>query len=154
MQHASSPSRPVVLTGDRPTGALHLGHYVGSLKTRLALQETHQQYVLIADTQAMTDNAHDPDKVRRNVLEVALDYLAVGIDPHKTTIAVQSALRGLPSSKAISPTISPGLMWLSVISLPSAETEPTRTRPERTAIIDEPGRIGMPQIMKAQATVA
>ena len=80
--------RPVILTGDRPTGPLHLGHFVGSLKSRVALQETHKQYVLLADTQAMTDNAHDPDKVRRNVLEVALDYLAVGIDPTKTTISV------------------------------------------------------------------
>lgn len=61
--------------GDRPTGPLHLGHYVGSLRTRLLLQDTHQQNILVADTQAMTDNAHDPDKVRRNVLEVALDYL-------------------------------------------------------------------------------
>ena len=81
MQDSTISPRRTVLTGDRPTGALHLGHYVGSLKTRLALQETHQQFVLLADTQAMTDNAHDPDKVRRNVLEVALDYLAVGIDP-------------------------------------------------------------------------
>ncbi|MBV8270792.1 MAG: tryptophan--tRNA ligase, partial [Cupriavidus sp.] len=87
--------RPVILTGDRPTGPLHLGHYVGSLKSRVALQETHKQYVLLADTQAMTDNAHDPDKVRRNVLEVALDYLAVGIDPAKTTISVQSHLPAL-----------------------------------------------------------
>ena len=90
--NTASPRR-TVLTGDRPTGALHLGHYVGSLKTRLALQETHQQFVLVADTQAMTDNAHDPGKVRRNVLEVALDYLAVGIDPLRTTIAVQSDRR-------------------------------------------------------------
>lgn len=72
--HDTPPSAPrlTVLTGDRPTGPLHLGHYVGSLKTRLELQETHTQYLLVADTQAMTDNAHDPDKVRRNVLEVAL----------------------------------------------------------------------------------
>ena len=91
----SSVPRLTVLTGDRPTGPLHLGHYVGSLKARLDLQETHTQYLLVADTQALTDNAQGPDKVRRNVLEVALDYLAVGIDPNKTTIALQSALRAL-----------------------------------------------------------
>ncbi len=92
----SNPCRaPIALTGDRPTGALHLGHYIGSLKTRIALQDTHRQFILVADTQALTDNAHDPDKVRRNVIEVALDYLAVGIDPRRSTIAVQSGLPAL-----------------------------------------------------------
>jgi tryptophanyl-tRNA synthetase len=88
-------SRPVVLTGDRTTGPLHLGHYVGSLKNRVALQHSHRQYLLLADAQALTDNARDPGKVRRNVLEVALDYLAVGIDPSHSTICVQSALPAL-----------------------------------------------------------
>ena len=74
--------RPIVLTGDRTTGALHLGHYVGSLKNRIALQSTHRQFLLLADAQALTDNADDTARVRRNVLEVALDYLAVGIDPN------------------------------------------------------------------------
>src|ERR1700730_16460679 len=83
---------PVILTGDRTTGPLHLGHYVGSLRNRVALQATHEQYVLLADAQALTDNADNPGMVRRNVLEVALDYLAVGIDPDATTICVQSAL--------------------------------------------------------------
>ena len=81
-----------ILTGDRPTGPLHLGHYVGSLKNRVELQETTTQFVMIADAQALTDHAKTPEKVRENLLEVALDYLAVGIDPEKTTICVQSLL--------------------------------------------------------------
>ncbi len=83
---------PVALTGDRPTGPLHLGHYVGSLLNRLVLQDTHKQYVMIADVQALTDNFDTPEKVRENVLEVAYDYLAVGIDPEKTTIFIQSMI--------------------------------------------------------------
>jgi len=89
---SSSNSKPVVLTGDRPTGPLHLGHYAGSLRARLDLQHETEQYVLIADAQALTDNAAEPAKVTSNVLEVALDYLAVGIDPGLTTIAVQSQI--------------------------------------------------------------
>jgi tryptophanyl-tRNA synthetase len=81
-----------ILTGDRPTGPLHLGHYVGSLRNRVALQHQYDTYILIADVQALTDNAEHPDKVRRNILEVAYDYLAVGIDPAVATIAVQSML--------------------------------------------------------------
>ena len=86
----SSTPRSTVLTGDRPTGPLHLGHYAGSLKARLELQGRVEQYLLIADAQALTDNAGDPARVTSNVLEVALDYLAIGIDPRLTTIAVQS----------------------------------------------------------------
>lgn len=86
----SDISRPVVLTGDRPTGPLHLGHFVGSLQSRLALQETAEQFILLADLQAMTDNAGNPNKVTSNVMEVALDYLAIGLDPAKSTIFVQS----------------------------------------------------------------
>ncbi len=82
----------IVLTGDRPTGQLHIGHYVGSLASRLELQELHRQFVMIADVQALTDNYEHPEKVRANVLEVALDYLAVGIDPQKTTIFIQSLI--------------------------------------------------------------
>jgi tryptophanyl-tRNA synthetase len=82
----------VVLTGDRPTGPLHLGHYVGSLANRVDLQNKYKQYVMIADLQAMTDNVDDPQKVRDNVLQVALDYLAVGIDPQKTTFFIQSLI--------------------------------------------------------------
>lgn len=86
---------PIVLTGDRPTGPLHLGHYVGSLRQRMTLQEQYRQFVMIADAQALTDNMGDLSKVRRNVIEVALDYLAVGLDPAKSTMFIQSQLTEL-----------------------------------------------------------
>lgn len=82
----------IVLTGDRPTGRLHLGHYVGSLSSRLKLQHEYNQFIMIADAQALTDNADNPEKVRRNIIEVALDYLAVGIDPEINTIFIQSQI--------------------------------------------------------------
>lgn len=85
----------IILTGDRPTGKLHLGHYLGSLKNRVRLQnsgEYDEIYIEIADTQAITDNFHNIEKVRQNVIEVTLDYLACGIDPEKTTIFVQSQI--------------------------------------------------------------
>lgn len=82
----------IVLTGDRPTGPLHLGHYVGSLANRIKLQETYKQFVLLADVQALTDNFEHPKKIRANILEVALDYLAIGLDPKKTTIFIQSMI--------------------------------------------------------------
>ena len=88
--------KQIILTGDRPTGKLHLGHYTGSLAARVKLQEEYRQFVMIADTQALTDNAENPQKVRENILEVALDYLAVGIDPHKTTIFIQSLVPAIP----------------------------------------------------------
>ncbi len=81
-----------ILTGDRPTGRLHLGHLVGSLQNRVKLQDEFEQYVMIADVQALTDNFSDPQKVRDNIRELALDYLAVGIDPAKTTILIQSMI--------------------------------------------------------------
>lgn len=86
----SKNKKPVILTGDRPTGPLHLGHYVGSLLNRVSMQETHEQFILVADLQALTDNAENPEKVSSNVLEVVTDYLAVGIDPKKTSIVLQS----------------------------------------------------------------
>ncbi len=94
MPHRSAlaSEKPIVLTGDRPTGPLHLGHYVGSLRNRLSLQEDYRQFVLIADLQALTDHAANPVRVTENVLEVAIDYLAVGIDPAKTTICIQSQI--------------------------------------------------------------
>ncbi len=82
----------IILTGDRPTGPLHLGHYLGSLKARVELQDVYKQYVMIADVQALTDYFDRPEMVRKNVLEVCLDYLAVGIDPQKTTIFIQSLI--------------------------------------------------------------
>ena len=83
-----------IVTGDRPTGRLHIGHYFGSLKNRVKLQESgeYDQYILIADVQALTDNFNNPDKVRKNVREVLMDYLSVGIDPEKTTIYIQSMI--------------------------------------------------------------
>ena len=108
--------RPVILTGDRTTGPLHLGHYAGSLKNRVALQHSHRQYLLLADTQALTDNAGDTAKVRRNVLEVALDYLAVGIDPAQTTICLQS---GLPALAELT------LLYLNFVTVARLERNPT-----------------------------
>lgn len=85
----------IILTGDRPTGRLHLGHYVGSLRRRVELQnsgEFERIFIMIADAQALTDNADNPEKVRQNVLEVALDYLSAGLDPAKSTLFVQSQI--------------------------------------------------------------
>jgi len=82
----------VILTGDRPTGPLHLGHYIGSLVKRVELQDKYKTFVMIADMQALTDNFEQPEKVHGNVMEVALDYLAVGIDPKKATIFIQSEI--------------------------------------------------------------
>lgn len=93
----------IILTGDRPTGRLHVGHYAGSLKERVELQNSGQfdkVFIMIADAQALTDNAEHPEKVRENVLEVALDYLACGIDPEKSTIFIQSAVPQLPELTA------------------------------------------------------
>lgn len=81
-----------ILTGDRPTGPLHLGHYIGSLKNRLELQDQYEEYILIADIQALTDNFRTPEKVSQNVTQVALDYLSIGLDPEKVTIFVQSQI--------------------------------------------------------------
>ena len=83
----------IILTGDRPTGRLHVGHYVGSLRRRVELQNSGEYsdiYIMIADSQALTDNADNPEKVRQNILEVALDYLSAGLDPEKSTIFIQS----------------------------------------------------------------
>ena len=88
-------AKKIILTGDRPTGRLHVGHYVGSLKERVRLQNSgayDEIYLMIADAQALTDNAEHPEKVRQNIKEVALDYLACGIDPERSTIFIQSAV--------------------------------------------------------------
>ena len=85
----------IILTGDRPTGRLHVGHYVGSLRGRVALQNSRDYdkvYIMIADAQALTDNAEHPEKVRQNIIQVALDYLACGLDPEKSTIFIQSTI--------------------------------------------------------------
>ncbi|MFD2176110.1 tryptophan--tRNA ligase [Veronia pacifica] len=89
------PQQEKILTGDRATGLLHLGHFVGSLSQRVSLQEVYQQTILVADMQGLTDNGNTPEKVSDNILNVVADYLAVGIDPDKTTICLQSALPAL-----------------------------------------------------------
>ena len=97
-ENSKKNERKVILTGDRPTGKLHLGHYVGSLQRRVELQnsgEFDEINILIADDQALTDNYDNPKKIRDNIIEVALDYLSVGIDPAKSTICIQSALPAL-----------------------------------------------------------
>ncbi len=109
-------TRPVILTGDRTTGPLHLGHYVGSLKNRIALQSTHRQFLLLADAQALTDNAHDPARIRHNVVEVAIDYLAVGIDPALTTICVQSHLPALAELT---------MLYMNFVTVARLERNPT-----------------------------
>jgi len=88
----ASKGPSIILTGDRPTGPLHLGHYVGSLRNRVTYQHEYKQYIMLADSQALTDNMDDTNKVHRNVVEVALYYLAVGIDPAKSTILIQSQI--------------------------------------------------------------
>ena len=88
----------IILTGDRPTGRLHVGHYVGSLKRRVELQnsgEYKKTFIMIADAQALTDNIENPEKIRQNIIEVALDYLACGLDPAKSTLFIQSQISEL-----------------------------------------------------------
>lgn len=111
-------SRQVLLTGDRPTGQLHLGHYVGSLKNRVVLQDSgdYSCYVLIADIQALTDNFDDPQKVADSVYEVALDYLAVGLDPARTVIAIQSQVPALAELM---------VYYLNLVTLARVERNPT-----------------------------
>ncbi|CAG9296646.1 tryptophan--tRNA ligase [Celerinatantimonas diazotrophica] len=105
-----------ILTGDRPTGALHLGHFIGSLKQRVALQEQYPQTVLIADMQALTDNGTDLKKASQNIVEVMADYLAVGIDPTKTTICQQSALPALAELT---------MFYANLVSVSRLERNPT-----------------------------
>ncbi|QIG98320.1 tryptophan--tRNA ligase [Bradyrhizobium sp. 6(2017)] len=109
-------TKPIILTGDRTTGPLHLGHYVGSLRSRLEFQDSHQQFLLLADMQALTDNAHDIGKVSRNVIEVALDYLAVGIDPERTSICLQSQLPALAELS---------MLYLNLVTVARLERNPT-----------------------------
>lgn len=109
----------IILTGDRPTGKLHLGHYVGSLKNRVIMQnkgDFDKMYVMIADAQALTDNFHNPDKVRDNIIEVALDYLSCGIDPNKVTIFVQSHVEQLTELM---------FYYMNLVTLSRLERNPT-----------------------------
>ncbi|MBA7931749.1 tryptophan--tRNA ligase [Klebsiella sp. RHBSTW-00215] len=105
-----------ILTGDRPTGQLHLGHYVGSLRQRVQLQHDHQQFILVADLQGLTDNGSNPQKISSNIFEVMADYLAVGIDPQKTTICLQSALPALAELSAL---------YMNIVTVARVERNPT-----------------------------
>ncbi len=105
-----------ILTGDRPTGCLHLGHFVGSLRQRVELQHAHQQTILVADLQGLTDNAHNPGKISENILNVVADYLAVGINPAKTTICLQSALPALAELT---------MYYLNLVTVARLERNPT-----------------------------
>lgn len=109
-------SKTIILTGDRPTGPLHLGHYVGSLRQRVALQQEYQQFVLVADLQGLTDNGSNPHKIRDNIPEVLADYLAVGIDPSLTTICLQSALPALAELTAL---------YMNIVTVARVERNPT-----------------------------
>lgn len=109
-------SSKIILTGDRPTGPLHLGHYLGSLLNRVDLQNTYKQYVMIADVQALTDNYDNPKKVHDNVFQVMLDYLAVGIDPEKTTIFIQSQIPQIAEL---------GVLYLNFVTVNRLKRNPT-----------------------------
>ena len=109
----------IILTGDRPTGRLHIGHYVGSLKRRYKLQEEgnyDEFYIMIADSQALTDNFDNPEKVRKNVIEVMLDYLAVGLNPNKITFFVQSEVNALTELT---------YYYMNLVTLPRVLRNPT-----------------------------
>ena len=109
----------IILTGDRPTGRLHVGHYVGSLRERVALQNSgkfDEVYIEIADAQALTDNADNPEKVRKNVLQVALDYLSVGINPEKSCIFIQSLVPALPELT---------MYYMNLVTVARLERNPT-----------------------------
>jgi len=108
--------KKIILTGDRPSGCLHLGHYVGSLKNRVLLQDSYEQYVMIADVQALTDNFENPQKITQNVYEVAKDYLSVGLDPQKTTILIQSQISQIAELT---------IYFLNLVSLGRLERNPT-----------------------------
>lgn len=109
-------TQSIILTGDRPTGPLHLGHFVGSLRNRVKYQHEYKQYVMLADAQALTDNMDDIDKVHRNVVEVALDYLAVGIDPRLSTIFIQSQVPELTEL---------AFYYLNLVTVARLERNPT-----------------------------
>ena len=111
--------KKIILTGDRPTGKLHIGHYVGSLRRRVELQNTGEFdkiYIMIADAQALTDNADNPGKIRENILNVALDYLAAGLDPEKVTIFIQS---GVPQLTELA------FYYMNLVSVSRVQRNPT-----------------------------
>ena len=111
-------NKKTILTGDRPTGKLHVGHYIGSLKKRVSMQNSgkYDSYIMIADQQALTDNARDPEKIKNSLIQVALDYLAVGLDPKKSTIFVQSQIPALAELN---------LYYLNLVTVSRLERNPT-----------------------------
>lgn len=112
------PSKKIVLTGDRPTGKLHIGHYVGSLKERVKMQNSgkYNMFIMIADQQALTDNARDPEKIHNSLIQVALDYLAVGLDPAKSTMYIQSQIPALSELN---------MYYLNLVTVSRLERNPT-----------------------------
>lgn len=108
--------KKIILTGDRPTGKLHLGHYVGSLANRIKLQDEYEQYIMIADIQALTDNFENPTKIVDNLYEVALDYLSIGIEPQKSTIFIQSHIPELAELT---------VYYLNLVTIGRLERNPT-----------------------------
>lgn len=111
-------TKPTILTGDRPTGKLHIGHYVGSLQNRVKMQneDKYNMFVFLADQQALTDHAKDPELIRQSVGDVALDYLAAGLDPEKSTIFIQSQI---PELAELS------MYYMNLVSLARLERNPT-----------------------------
>ena len=111
-------AKEIILTGDRPTGKLHVGHYIGSLKKRVSMQNSgkYDSYIMIADQQALTDNARDPEKIKNSLIQVALDYLAVGLDSKKSTIFVQSQIPALAELN---------LYYLNLVTVSRLERNPT-----------------------------
>ena len=122
----------VILTGDRPTGKLHIGHYVGSLRRRVELQDSGEYdriFIMIADAQALTDNADNPEKIRQNVIEVALDYLAAGLDPKKVNIFIQSAVPELTEL---------AFYYMNLVSVARVQRNPTvKTEIEMRGFVGE-----------------
>lgn len=108
--------KKIALTGDRPTGKLHLGHYVGSLANRIKLQHEYDQYIMIADMQALTDNSDRTEKVRSSILEVALDYLSVGLLPENNTFFVQSRIPELSELT---------MYFMNIVNISRLERNPT-----------------------------
>src|ERR1700732_700637 len=122
-----------ILTGDRPTSPLHLGHYVGSLQNRVRLQDEYDTYILIADIQALTDNFEHPEKLEANIFEVALDYLAVGLDPEKAKFVVQSMVPELTELT---------IYFMNLVTVATLERNPTLTEEITKTDFGGGGRVG------------